>query len=379
MPATIERMPLEALMLEPHDGLRRRLTRMLGDPHAAEDLCQEALARAWTAAPRDASGDHLRAWLHRTATNLALDELRRRRVRRAVPLEEALDGAAAEDRDDALHVREALARLTAHQRLLLLMRFQAGLSHREIGALLDVDERAARKRLSRARQAFAAAMRATAERGRPRVALLVSDGAPDTCERWLADAGADVVVLDPSAAALTLAGADGLVVTGSVHDVHPHAYGEPVSPAVGHVDLAVDRRDLALIRQAIADDVPLVGICRGAQLLNVGLGGSLWQDVGERAAMHGSEEPHLIRTGEAGPLRHTIGRTAAVGGPHHQAIRRLGRGVRPSAMSADGLIEAVDLPWRRFALGVQWHPESPASATAGPLLGQALVRAAAAA
>ena len=90
-----------------------------------------------------------------------------------------------------------------------------------------------------------------------------------------------------------------------------------------------------------------------------------------------ADAPHRVRTGEGGLLRDIIGRTAAVGGPHHQAVRRLGRGVRPSAMGADGLVEAVDLPWRRFAVGVQWHPESPASATAGPLLGQALTRAAA--
>jgi putative glutamine amidotransferase len=366
----------DALALEQADPLRRRLQRMLGDRQTAEDLCQEALARAWASAPRDAPDDHLRAWLHRTATNLGLDELRRRRVRRPAPLDELPDAGPVADPDAALHVREALGRLTAHERLLLLLRFEAGLSHREIAALLAVREAAVRKRLSRARRAFAAAMRATAERDAPRVALLVADGAPDSCERWLGEAGAEVHVLDPAAPGLTLAGADAFALTGSTHDLHPRLYGEACSPAVQHADLERDRRDLRLVRQALLDDVPIVGVCRGAQLLNVALGGSLWQDLGATRVPHPTDEPHAIRTGEGSPLREIIGRGAAVGGAHHQAVRRLGRGVRPTAISADGVVEAVDVPSRRFALGVQWHPESPASPVAGPLLAEALVQAA---
>lgn len=371
-------MSFEELVQEQTGPLVRRLRRMLGDEHAAEDLCQEALARAWANAPRDAPDEHLRAWLHRTATNLGLDELRRRRVRRAAPLDEALDARAAHDADAALHAREALGRLTAHERMLLLLRFQAGLSHREIGELLDVRESTARKRLSRARRAFAAAMRSTAPAGRrPRVALLVADAAPDTGERWLEEAGADVTVLDPASAGLTLAGADAFVLSGSFLDLHPRLYGEEPSPAANPGDLDRDRRDLGLVRQALADDVPIVGICRGAQLLNVALGGSLWQDL---ESGHGADESqHAIRTGEGSTLRRILGRTAAVETSHHQAVRRLGRGVRPTAVSADGGVEAIDVPSRRFALGVQWHPESPASPIAGPLLGEALVRAAAAA
>jgi putative glutamine amidotransferase len=368
----------EALVEEQRAPITQRLRRMLGDEHAAEDLCQEALARAWSLAPRDASPEHQRAWLHRTATNLGLDELRRRRVRRAAPLDQALDASADGDRDAALHVREAMARLTAHERLLLLLRFQAGLSAREIGALLDIQEAAARKRLSRARRSFAAAMRSTCDHDRPRVALLVADGAPDTCEAWLREAGADVTVLDPASAELTLAGADALVLSGSTHDVHPHLYGEPLSEVVNRADLQRDRRDAALIRQALVDDLPLVGVCRGNQLLNIALGGSLWLDLDVTSVEHPSEESHAIRTGEGSPLRGIIGRAAAVGGAHHQAIRRLGLGVRPTAVSADAVVESIDVPSRRFAMGVQWHPEAPASPVAGPLLGEALVRAAAA-
>ena len=92
-----------------------------------------------------------------------------------------------------------------------------------------------------------------------------------------------------------------------------------------------------------------------------------------------TEASHPIRTGENNPLRGIVGRSAAVGGAHHQAVRRLGRGVRPTAVSPDGVVESIDVPGRRFALGVQWHPESPASPVAGPLLGEAYVEVAAAA
>jgi anthranilate synthase component 2/putative glutamine amidotransferase len=366
---------VELLIAEQAPALTRRLARMLGDRHEAEDLCQEALTRAWSSAPRGLPDDRLRAWLHRTATNLALDELRRRRVRRSAPLDDALAAAPA-DPEHGLHVREALGRLTAHERLLLLLRFEGGLRHREIAELLALSEATARKRLSRARRAFAAAMRETAPHRRPRVALLVADGAPDTCEAWLAAAGADVTVLDPGAAGLTLAGAGALVLSGSVRDVHPHAYGEAVGPGVGVTSLATDRRDLALVGQALADDLPIVGICRGSQLLNIALGGSLWQDLSPTSVAHPTDEPHPIRTGDGSPLQDIVGRRAEVGGAHHQAVRRLGRGVRPTAVSADGVVESIDVPSRRFALGVQWHPESPSSAVAGPLLAEALVRAA---
>jgi anthranilate synthase component 2/putative glutamine amidotransferase len=367
---------VDELVAQHGPALTRRLGRILGDPHAAEDLCQEAFARAWSSAPPALSRDRLAAWLHRTATNLALDELRRRRLRQAAPLDDALDGAAPSDPHHALHVREALARLTAHERLLLLLRFDGGLRHREIADLLALPEATARKRVSRARRALAAAMRETAADRRPRVALLVADGAPDTCEAWLAAAGADVTVLGHGCAGLTLAGADALVLSGSVNDVHPAVYGEAKGPTVGATSLASDRRDLALIGQALADDLPIVGICRGSQLLNIALGGSLWQDLDPTGVAHPTDEPHPIRTGDGSPLRDIIGRTAAVGGAHHQAVRRLGRGVRPTAVSADGVVESIDVPSRRFALGVQWHPESAASAVAGPLLADALVGAA---
>lgn len=376
-------MSLEALMEEQTAPLTKRLRRMLGDQHAAEDVRQEAFARAWTSAPRDATPDHQRAWLHRTATNLALDELRRRRVRRAAPLADELDAAAVGgDADEALAAREALGRLSPHERMLLLMRFQAGLSHHEIAQLLDIADAAARQRVSRARRAFAAKLREGAQRAAPRVALLVADDAPDSCEAWLRAAGADVVVLPHTERELTLAGADAFVLSGSYQDIHPGLYGEALSPHTVHADLDRDRRDLGLIRQALVDDLPIVGVCRGSQLLNIVLGGSLHQDLAEAGLageVHGSEDSHRVRTGDGSKLRDIVGTGAHVGGPHHQAIKRLGRGVRPVAVSADGVVESIEIASRRFAVGTQWHPEAEASATAGPLLAEALVRAAASA
>lgn len=376
-------MNLEALMEEQSAPLTRRLSRMLGDPHAAEDVRQEAFARAWSSAPRDATADHQRAWLHRTATNLALDELRRRRVRRAAPLADELDAASVGgDVDEALAAREALARLTPHERMLLLMRFQAGLTHHEIAQLLDIADAAARQRVSRARRAFAKAMREGGQRAAPRVALLVADDAPDSCEAWLRAAGADVVVLPADQRELTLAGADAFVLSGSHQDLHPGLYGEELGPHTHGADLERDRRDLKLVRQALIDDLPIVGVCRGSQLLNIVLGGSLHQDLGVAGMagdVHGSDESHRVRTGDGSKLRGIVGTGAKVGGAHHQGIKRIGRGIRPVAVSPDGVVESVEVPSRRFAIGTQWHPEAAASATAGPLLAEALVRAAASA
>ncbi len=119
--------PFETLLHAETAPLTRRLLRLLGDPDAAEDLRQETLARAWRVASRDWPAERLRGWLHRTATNLALDELRRRRRRAELPLEEAFAPAGpAEPETVGGDARTALAALSPHQRLLLLLRHEAG-------------------------------------------------------------------------------------------------------------------------------------------------------------------------------------------------------------------------------------------------------------
>lgn len=124
------------------------------------------------------------------ASNLTIDELRRRARRRHQPLDDGLIAASAMAPDDSLAAREALERIGPRDRLLLL-RFRGGLTHREIAALLDISEPAARQRLSRARRAFADAFRATPLEGPPRVYVLVGDDEPAPYMEWLRDAGAD--------------------------------------------------------------------------------------------------------------------------------------------------------------------------------------------
>lgn len=318
-----------------------RLRRMVGDD--APDVAQEVMLRAWRSAPRQAPEPVLRAWLHRTARNAAIDALRRRRD--TVPLADV--GAGNEDDRGA---REALAALTPHERLVLLLRFEAGLSLREVGALLDIGDDAARKRVARARRAFAAALRAI-EAGdhRPVILVLAGGDDPGGYVRWIERAGGRARVLDRDRP-LDLAAADGLVLTGSTRDLHPRLYGG--APVAG-ADLVGDLRDAKALRLALASDLPVVGVCRGAQLLNVLFGGTLHQHVDG----HEGERPHRLRTAAGSLTRGALGERPEIVSDHHQAVDRLGRGLRVTAVADDGLVEAVEVPGRRLALGTQWHPE----------------------
>lgn len=158
---------------------------------------------------------------------------------------------------------------------------------------------------------------------------------------------------------------DGLLVTGG-HDVDPALYGEEKLPLCGALSRERDDMELHLLRWAVAEDKPVLGVCRGAQMLNVALGGGLYQDLPaqlEEALEHAMEPPydrpcHEVRLTENGLLRALTGRERLmVNSLHHQGIRRVGEGLRVEAAAADGLTEAVSLPGRRFVLGVQWHPE----------------------
>ncbi|HEY6761690.1 MAG TPA: sigma-70 family RNA polymerase sigma factor [Baekduia sp.] len=376
-------MTFDALLSEQTGPLTRRLTRMVGDRETAEDLRQEAFARAWRSAPRGAAAPVLRAWLHRTATNLALDELRRRRRREHVPLHAGLEdpSGGAPMRDPRL--REALATLTAHQRLVLLLRFEAGLSLREVGELLDLGEDAARKRVARARALFLEAYAAAgAPDDRPTVVLLLGREDPAPYEAWLSAAGARVRTLTGEQAGLDLAGADALVLGGSETDVHPSLYGEPIGPYTYNTDLTRHLRDLAALRHALTTNLPVLGVCSGTQLLNILHGGTLHQHLpasGFDALDH--RDAHGVATGDGSLARRLLGTAPDVVSEHHQAVDRLGAGLRVTSTAADGLIEALEVPGHRFALGVQWHPERCADGPegTGARMATALVEAAAAA
>lgn len=169
-------------------------------------------------------------------------------------------------------------------------------------------------------------------------------------------------MLTPERAAAALHGVRGLVLTGG-EDVAPERYGATPHPRLGAVDPVRDAAELALIAAARARRLPILAICRGIQILNVALGGTLYQDLdSERPGpvSHAGETDHDVRVEPGSLLERTLGvRSATVNSRHHQAIRDLAPGLRAVAWAADGVIEGAEpvdasLPW---TVAVQWHPE----------------------
>ena len=176
----------------------------------------------------------------------------------------------------------------------------------------------------------------------------------------------------------------GVLLTGGP-DLDPSCYGAERHPELGPTDPVVDAFEIALCRQAYRRRIPILGICRGAQLLNVARRGTLHQHLPEvtdgavehRQTESGACTTHEVRVSPDSSLAQTTG-----GGPvqvnsfHHQAIDRLGLDLRPVAWSEDGLIEAVEGTDGRFALGVQWHAETLISSAEQLALFERLVDAA---
>ncbi|AWN26322.1 gamma-glutamyl-gamma-aminobutyrate hydrolase family protein [Streptomyces libani] len=163
---------------------------------------------------------------------------------------------------------------------------------------------------------------------------------------------------DPATAAAAVARLDGLVIAGGA-DVQPARYGAEPHPRTGPPALDRDAWELALIEAALAGGVPLLGICRGLQLLNVALGGTLIQHLDGHAGAPGVFEQHEIKPVPGTLLGRTLPEPVAVPTYHHQAVDRIGRGLLVSAYAEDGTIEALELPGAYgFALAVQWHPEA---------------------
>lgn len=169
-------------------------------------------------------------------------------------------------------------------------------------------------------------------------------------------------MLAPERAAAALQGVRGLVLTGG-EDVAPERYGATPHARLGDVDPVRDAAELALITEARRRRVPILAICRGIQILNVALGGTLYQDLDtERpsAVPHSGESSHTVRLEPGSLLERTLGaREATVNSSHHQAIRDLAPGLKAVAWADDGLIEAAEpadpsAPWM---MAVQWHPE----------------------
>jgi putative glutamine amidotransferase len=181
--------------------------------------------------------------------------------------------------------------------------------------------------------------------------------------------GIPVIVppLGPRAVDPLLAGLSGLCLAGGP-DIDPLTYGGPEHPELGPTEPEVDRFELAVTWAARSRCIPILAICRGAQMLNVALGGSLHMhlpdDAGGKIEHRGGGEDgrpiaeHDVRVDASSILGRVLGsQPLRVNSFHHQAVRRLGRGLRAVAHAEDGVVEAIELAGPDFVVGVQWHAE----------------------
>lgn len=172
---------------------------------------------------------------------------------------------------------------------------------------------------------------------------------------------------DPAAAARLVALVDGVLVSGG-DDVHPDSYGEATTHST-RTNLAADQFELAVIEAARSADVPLLAICRGLQILNVALGGTLLQEVTSAGGAHELIDA-TTQADEINARRHVVrfepdsivgglyrAEEAKVNTLHHQGIATLADDLIPEAKTDDGLVEAARCAGDWWALGVQWHPE----------------------
>ncbi len=160
---------------------------------------------------------------------------------------------------------------------------------------------------------------------------------------------------------------DGLLLAGGV-DVHPKEFGEEVEAFCGEIDLARDETELRLTRWALAENKPLLGICRGIQMLNVAAGGSLYQDIAAQAAgslehEHKKGEPyhklaHSVELDPESRVARALGVTRLdVNSLHHQSVKTVATGLQIVGRAPDGVIEAIEGLDGSYVVGVQFHPE----------------------
>jgi len=163
---------------------------------------------------------------------------------------------------------------------------------------------------------------------------------------------------------------DGFLFSGGA-DIHPGAYGEEVLPQCGGIVPERDRIELPLMAAALRSGKPVLGICRGFQVMNVALGGTLYQDIPtqlpQSKIQHDQEKipgqslaeaTHTVNLIRSTPLAQLTGREMLeVNSMHHQGVKKLGEGLCAMATANDGIVEAMYLPQLPFAWAVQWHPE----------------------
>lgn len=163
-----------------------------------------------------------------------------------------------------------------------------------------------------------------------------------------------------------LQGLDAILISGGNFDIHPSYYGEKPIRALGLIKEERTEFELELVDLALKQNLPLLGICGGAQAINVALGGSLYQDIATQVPNATKHEQgaksdkggHPIRIHPGTRLRQIVQRqTMEVNTTHHQAVRKVGKGLAINATAEDGLIEGLESSNHPFVLGVQWHPE----------------------
>jgi putative glutamine amidotransferase len=168
--------------------------------------------------------------------------------------------------------------------------------------------------------------------------------------------------VDAVIAARVLDGVDGLIITGG-KDVDPAAYGHRPHPATEEPARDRDAWEFALLEAALHRGMPVLGICRGAQVLNVALGGTLHQHLPDVVGHSGHRKGDAVfaeltvSTVDGSRVHGLLGPSVQARCYHHQAIDRVGRGLAVSAVDSDGVVEAVEMGGPGFVVAVQWHPE----------------------
>lgn len=158
---------------------------------------------------------------------------------------------------------------------------------------------------------------------------------------------------------------DGILFCGG-DDVTPLLYHEELGTNRGHTDYKTDTFHFTFMKEALRSRLPILGICRGMQVLNLALGGTIYQDLSLRQqptlnhmqlSENRSDLCHKISVSNNSLLFNFLGNNHLVNSFHHQAIKKLGKDLFLSAISADGIAEAIEYPKLPFVVGVQWHPE----------------------
>ena len=169
-----------------------------------------------------------------------------------------------------------------------------------------------------------------------------------------------VDLADPERAVAEALPCDGLLLPGG-GDMDPKFYGQERIPACGEPNLLRDAAEPPLLRAFLAADKPVLAICRGIQLMNVVLGGDLYQDIKPLAHVPHNDhwgKVHTVTVRRGTKLAAILGQdTVLVNSQHHQAVDRVAPGLTLAALSEDGFVEAIEKPDARFCIGVQWHPE----------------------